>query len=229
VTTVRLLSYNIRSTRDDKNALIRVIRSARADVVCIQEAPRFLRWRSKLAELARRSGLVVVSGGRPAGSNLILSSLAVTVEATHDIKFTKDPRLDQRGTSIAVMSLSGSRFAVAGTHLDLQADARLRHVHELHATLDRLVPEQVPTIVAGDMNALPESLVWSALAAQRQDVWAAVGAGDGFTFRSTKPYERIDGVFAGPGITSISATVLASEDTRVATDHCPLLVELEVG
>jgi len=120
--TLRLLCYNVRSMRDDRAALARVIRSAEPDVVCIQEAPRLLRWRSTCAALARTSGLVVVSGGRPAGANLIMSTLGVDVVKTVDVTFSKDPGLHQRGTAIAVLRLRGSTFAVAGTHLDLKGE-----------------------------------------------------------------------------------------------------------
>ncbi|MDT4998882.1 MAG: hypothetical protein QOK12_987, partial [Mycobacterium sp.] len=112
---LRLLSYNIRSMRDDRAALVRVIRSADAHVVCVQEAPRLLRWRSTCAALARTSGLVVVGGGRPAGANLIMSTLSVDVTKTVDVLFSKDPGLHQRGTAIAVLRLQGVTFAVAGT------------------------------------------------------------------------------------------------------------------
>src|SRR5436305_5688186 len=102
--------------RDDRTALGQVIRSVEPDVVLIQESPRFARWRSLCAELARRSNLVVVSGGRYAGSNLILSSLGVDVVSTADVLFSKDRGMHQRGTAIAVLTKLGSRFAVAGTH-----------------------------------------------------------------------------------------------------------------
>ncbi len=105
--TLRLLSYNIRSMRDDTDALRRVIRSAEADVVCIQESPRFLRWRSKFAALGRTTGLVTVGGGRPSGANLILSSLGVDFVSTQDVAFSRDPRLHRRGTTIAVLRLRG--------------------------------------------------------------------------------------------------------------------------
>ena len=131
-----MLSYNIRALRDDASAVARVIRAAEPDVVCIQEAPRFLRWRSRCAALARHSGLVIVNGGRPAGSNLIMSTLAVTVESTADVLFTKDPRLHQRGTALAVLRLGDAAFAVAGIHLDLSEGPRLRHVRELHQVID---------------------------------------------------------------------------------------------
>jgi endonuclease/exonuclease/phosphatase family metal-dependent hydrolase len=225
---LRLLSYNIRALRDDNEALFRVIRAADADVVCIQEAPRFLRWRSKVAGIARRSGLVVVTGGRPAGSNVIMSTLGVTVVATHDIGFTRDRGQYARGMAVAVLSKGPARFVLAGTHLDLVEAPRLRHIAELHATLDRLVPADLPRILAGDMNCRPGEPGWTALSSYGTDAWAEVGQGDGFTFRATGPFERIDGVFTSGAVRPVSATVLSSPDTALATDHCPLLVELEI-
>jgi endonuclease/exonuclease/phosphatase family metal-dependent hydrolase len=35
---VRVLSYNVRSMRDDRAALARVIRACAPDIVCVQEA-----------------------------------------------------------------------------------------------------------------------------------------------------------------------------------------------
>lgn len=228
MTTIRLLSYNIRALRDDNEALYRVIRSIAPDVVCIQEAPRFLRWRSRCAEIARRSGLVMVTGGRASGANLILSTLAVDVVATRQVGFSRDRGLHSRGIAVAVLRRGEATFAVAGTHLDLVDGPRLRHVGELHSVLDSFVPPGVASVVAGDMNCRPGSPVWSALAARGTDAHVAAGTGDGFTFRSTAPFERIDGVFAEAPIRVVSAQVIASPDTPLATDHCPLLVELEV-
>lgn len=220
---MRLLTYNVRSLRDDAAAVARVIRAARPDVVAIQEAPRFLRWRSKCAALARRSGLVIVTGGRPAAANLLLSTLAVDVEATRDVLFSKDPRLHQRGAALAVLRLGGTRLAVVGTHLDLVDEPRLRHVTELHAALNVFAPG-VPAIVAGDVNAGPGSPAWRALAERRPD---AEVPGDGFTYSATQPQRRIDGVFADPALRVVRAEVLDSRDVRIGSDHRPVLVELE--
>lgn len=209
------MSYNVRSMRDDLDALGRVIRSAEPDVLLVQESPRFVRWRSKCAELARRGNLVVVSGGRPAGSNLILSSLGVDVELTADILFTRDRALHQRGTAIAVLSKSGARFAVAGIHLDLVEAPRLRHVGELDAALAEHVPAEVPVIVAGDANDRPGSATWSALGGGRQDVFADHAG-------------TIDGVFVDPRLTVLGAHALDGADVAVASDHRPLLVEVEL-
>lgn len=227
-TTLRLLTYNVRSMRDDRDALGRVIRSAEPDVVLVQESPRFLRWRSLCAELARRANLVVVGGGRPAGSNLILSTLGVDVVDRADVLFTTDPKLHQRGTAIAVLTKGGTRFAVAGIHLDLVEAARLRHAAELDAAIAAHVASDVPVVVAGDANDQPGSRTWRALTAHRQDAFAVAGDGDGFTWSAADPIKTIDGVFVDPRVTVRSARVLGGPDVAVASDHRPLLTELEL-
>ena len=62
---IRVLSYNIRSMRDDRAALARVIRACAPDLVLVQEAPRFFRWRKRAARLARRTGLVTSPAAPP--------------------------------------------------------------------------------------------------------------------------------------------------------------------
>jgi endonuclease/exonuclease/phosphatase family metal-dependent hydrolase len=229
VTTLRLLSYNIRSLRDDQEAAFRVIRAARPHVVCIQEAPRFLRWRSTAARIARKSGLVVLGGGRPAAANLLLCTLEVDVRASRDVLFSKDRRLHQRGTAMASLQLSGRPFAVAGTHLDVVEPPRLRHVAELHRAVDDFVGSDVAAIVAGDMNDDPGSPVWQALEQRGADAWAAVGSGDGITSSVVQPRRRIDAVFVDRRLTVVRAEVINTADVQVGSDHRPLLVEIDLG
>ena len=228
MTSLKLLCYNVRSLRDDADALARVMREIAPEVAIIQEAPRFLRWRSTCAALARRAGLVQVAGGRTAGANLILSSLAVQVVATRDIPFSTDRNLHHRGAALALLKLGGSEFGVAGTHLDLLEAPRLRHLDELAAIAAEVVPARAPLIVGGDINAVPGSATWSRLARFGTDAWTAVGAADGFSYPSTGPVRRIDAVFLDPRIKPLRAEVLDSPDIHIATDHRPLVVELEL-
>jgi endonuclease/exonuclease/phosphatase family metal-dependent hydrolase len=228
---LRLLTYNVRSLRDDGIAVSRVIRDCQPDVVCIQEAPRFLRWRSLAAGLARRSGLVVVGGGRPAGANLLLSSLGVDVERTWDIALSQDAGLHHRGASVALMSVRGARFAVAGTHLDLRESARVRHVDEIEAALQSVLGETavlggVPTILAGDINDVAGSATWAALTRARRDAGAVSGQP---TFPAVEPRRRIDGIFVSDQVQVVSCQVLDSPDVRMASDHRPVLAELEIS
>jgi endonuclease/exonuclease/phosphatase family metal-dependent hydrolase len=228
MTSLRLLTYNVHSMRDDRAALGRVIRNAEADVVIVQESPRFARWRSRCAQLARLGNVVVVSGGRYAGSNLIMSSLSVDVVSHTDVLFSRDRWLHRRGTAIALLAEAGTSFAVAGIHLDLVAGPRLRHVGELDRVLAQHVPADVPTIVAGDVNDIPSSPGWQSLAAQRRDAFAVAGSGDACTSTARQPVKTIDGVFVDPRIEVRSARVLDWPDVLIASDHRPVLVELEL-
>ncbi|TMU97560.1 endonuclease/exonuclease/phosphatase family protein [Streptomyces sp. DASNCL29] len=104
---VRVLSYNIRSMRDDREALARVIRACAPDVVCVQEAPRFFRWRKAAAWLARETGLVYTTGGATAAGPMILTSLRAHVERAEDTLLPRVPGLHRRGFATAVLRFGG--------------------------------------------------------------------------------------------------------------------------
>jgi endonuclease/exonuclease/phosphatase family metal-dependent hydrolase len=222
---IRVLTYNVRSLRDDAPAVSRVIRDARPDVACIQEAPRFFRWRSKCAALARRSGMVIVTGGRDAGANLVLSTLGVDVVATRDVLLSKNRGYHQRGVAMARLRHGGTEFAVVGTHLD--GGSQPHQIGELHRALTTFAPD-VPAIVAGDINATPNMPGWIELAGRGSDAFAVAGTGDGFTSNVTALTRRIDGIFADSGITVRSVQTIDTPDVRIASDHLPVLAELEL-
>jgi endonuclease/exonuclease/phosphatase family metal-dependent hydrolase len=228
VPTLRLLTYNVRSLRDDAAAVARVIRAADPHVVCIQEAPRLWRWRSACAALARRSGLVIVTGGATAAGNLIMCTLGVEVEAARDELFSRDRGLHQRGAALARLRWHDIGFAVAGTHLDLAPAPRLRHVGELEGVIASFAGPDRPVVIAGDINDLPGSPSWLALGTGRSDAFAAAGDGAGATYSASRPERRIDAVFVGAGLTPVTARVLDGPDVEVASDHCPVLVELKL-
>jgi endonuclease/exonuclease/phosphatase family metal-dependent hydrolase len=225
VTALRVLTYNVRSLRDDAAAVSRVIRDARPDVACIQEAPRFFRWRSKCAALARRAGMVIVTGGRPAGANLLLSTLGVDVLATRDLMLSHNPGYHHRGIAMARLRFGGAEFATVGVHLD--GESQPHQIGEVHQALEAFAPG-VPTIVAGDINATPGTPGWRELTARGSDAFAAAGTGDGFTSNVKALTRRIDGIFPAAGIAVRSAQAIDTADVRIASDHLPVLAELEL-
>ncbi len=225
---LRLVSYNIRALRDDASAVVRVIRSLDPDVLCIQEAPRFGRWRGRCAALARDTDLVIVSGGRSAAGNLLLVRRSVDVLAARDVLFSKEFRRHQRGVTMGVLRRAGREFAVAGTHLDGWPQPRMRHLRQLRCVLDAFLPPGVPMMLAGDMNEDPGTPVWRALLGFGADAWASAGTGDGLTLNVTEPTRRIDGIFVAPAITVVHAASIDSADVRIASDHRPVLAELKL-
>lgn len=225
-TEVRLLSYNVRSLRDDAHAVAAVIRACEPDLVCIQEAPRFFRWRSKCAALARESGLVIVTGGRPAAAMLLLASLRVRVIEAQNLKLSKRRGLHQRGIALGTVEVTGARFAVASIHLDLVAGERLRHAGEILDVLDSCA---APTIVAGDINEEADAPAWRMLAGRYQDGWVVAPTGGEFTSTAKRPQRRIDAVFVDRGLDVVSCGVPDVPGIERASDHRPVLAVVRIG
>ncbi|WP_328912936.1 MULTISPECIES: endonuclease/exonuclease/phosphatase family protein [unclassified Streptomyces] len=229
---VRVLSYNVRSLRDDTAALARVIRACAPDLVLIQEAPRFFRWRKAAAGLARASGLVYVTGGAPAAGPMILSSLRAHVERAEDVLLPRTPGLHQRGFATAVVRIGGARFSVLSAHLSLSAAER--HV-QAGLLLDRVEALGEPYAVVGaDLNDRPGGRAFSRVAAVLQDGWATEPWGGEFTSVPGDARERIDAVFASAGVEVLGCGVpggvpgVTEADLRAATDHLPVLAALRV-
>ncbi|MFE7772347.1 endonuclease/exonuclease/phosphatase family protein [Streptomyces sp. NPDC057445] len=229
---VRVLSYNVRSMRDDEDALARVIRACRPDLVFVQEAPRFFRWRKHAARLAAKSELVVLSGGATAAGPLLMCSLRATVERTEDVLLPLTPGLHRRGFATAVVRFGRARTGLLSCHLSLRSDERYAQAGML---LDRLAAMDVPhAIAAGDINERPGGRSFRRLAGQLQDCWAVSPWGGEHTFSPADPRRRIDAVFATPGIEVLGCGVpsglpgVSAHDLRAATDHLPVLAALHV-
>ncbi|GHG72072.1 endonuclease/exonuclease/phosphatase family protein [Streptomyces griseocarneus] len=229
---VRVLSYNIRSMRDDVAALARVVRACAPDVVCVQEAPRFFRWRKAAARLARASELVYATGGGTASGPMILTSLRARVEHAEDVLLPRTPGLHQRGLATAVLRFGRARLGVVSCHLSIDADERHAQGKLL---LDRLAALDVPhAVVAGDLNDRPGGRTFGLLAGELQDGWAVRPWGREHTTRLGDPLQRIDAVFATKGVEVLGCGVpmglagVTEADLRAATDHLPVLAAVRV-
>lgn len=223
---LRVLTYNLRSLRDDGAAVVRVIRDARPDVVCVQEAPKWFRWRARCAALARRCGLVMVSGGVGAGNNMLMCDIRVDVRQARDILFTRKTGLHQRGVSSALCRIGGSTFLLATVHLDLDAEQRRTHVDELLSAL--AWAGNVPLVLGGDINEQPHEPAFVELGRRLVDAAAATGTGDQGTSNAIDARRRIDALFVDRRITPVACRAIDSADVRIASDHRPVLAELDL-
>ncbi|MFD9035494.1 endonuclease/exonuclease/phosphatase family protein [Streptomyces sp. NPDC059567] len=226
---VRVLSYNIRSMRDDEDALARVIRACAPDLVFVQEAPRFFRWRKHAARLAAKSELVVLSGGATAAGPLLMCSLRATVEWTEDVLLPLTPGLHRRGFATAVVRFAGARVGLISCHLSLRSDERYA---QAGMVLDRVAAMGVPhTIVAGDLNERPGGRSFTRLTKELQDGWTASPWGGEYTSTPTDPHQRIDAILATEGVDFLGCGVppdLDPRDLRTATDHLPVLAAVRI-
>jgi endonuclease/exonuclease/phosphatase family metal-dependent hydrolase len=215
-----VMTYNVRSLRDDVDALAAVVRECAPDVLLVQEAPRFLRWRSKRAALARRCGLVVATADRPGGL-VVMTAMRVEVIATSFSLLPKESGRHQRAVTQATVRCGGERWRVASTHLSTDAGERQRHLPTLRSLL--AADTSVPLVVGADVNEDPPGPVFADLAATYQDCFAVAGTGDGFTAPAVAARRRIDAIFADKSLRVVSCEVGSAPGVEVASDHCPVV------
>lgn len=224
---LRVLTYNVHGLRSGTAAVARVISAARPDVVCVQEAPVGLRWRSRAAELARRAGLYVVTGGRPAAGNLLLCAARVDLVSAGDHLLSRTPGLPARGCAAAVLHAGGTTIGVVGTHFGLNASERRRHAAEVAEIAEQMrAAGATSVVVAGDLNSTPAAAEWEPLLVGLSDT-AGIGAAWS-TFPVRTPRARIDVVLAEPEVAVHSRGVPDHAELASASDHLPVLAVLRL-
>lgn len=229
----RIMTYNIRhgeglDGRLDPARIAAVIRREQADLVALQEVDRQtdrVGGRDELAELAAATGLEGIfcqSIAYRNGSygNAILSRFPIRANAHCAL-----PGRERRSVLAADLELpAGGNLRFVTTHLDLDAESRLESVPVLRAFLKGLPP--LPTILGGDFNDLPGSVIVHAFA---RAGWA-LASGDRFspTYPAHAPETRIDYLLSRglPANMSLDQTRVIKEP--LASDHCPLLAVLTV-
>lgn len=216
------MSWNVRSLRDDRGAVVRTVRDVAPDVLCLQEAPRFLRSRSRLAGLARDCGLVFICGGRAAAGPALLVSQRVATGSCLEVRFPRTPGRHLRGLAAADVSLGRLRLAVGSVHLGLDADERLGHAGRVRSALAGLGSDLMA--VAGDFNEGSDEAAWRRLADGLVDVAERAGMAAP-TFPADRPRRRIDAILVSPGVDAAPVPVAGQQLAR-ASDHRPVVADL---
>ncbi|MGW0201243.1 endonuclease/exonuclease/phosphatase family protein [Nonomuraea sp. NPDC003201] len=212
-------------------ALTRVIAAMRADVLCLQETPKVVRWRARREALAAAAGLRVATPGR-VGGVAVLAGPRVAVLHAESRALRAFAGLERRALALAVLEIEGVRLAVGSLHLDLNGPARVHHAAEAMALMERAATRFGATIVlGGDINEQAHQPAWRYLAGRLADCHAVAPKGDGLTFTAARPSVRIDGVFAAreARVVSCGGADAPIADLAGASDHLPVVAELRVG
>lgn len=141
-------------------------------------------------------------------------------------------RAEPRGAIWARATLpSGRTLDVISTHLGVRRNERALQSRELLGK-DWLSSEELktPYLVCGDLNAIPRaSATYRRFAAQMRDAQRALpGHRPRPTFPSRVPLARLDHVFISTGLTVRRVEVPWNARSRRASDHLPLIVDLEL-
>ncbi|GAB1690369.1 endonuclease/exonuclease/phosphatase family protein [Krasilnikovia sp. M28-CT-15] len=218
---LRVLSYNVHGLRDDRAALVGLVRDLAPDLMIVQEAPRRFRWRHKCAALADDVGLVVAAGGLPSLGNLLLVNLRVKVHETWCLRYPLTPGRHLRGAAFARCSVKGARFTVTGSHLATDPAERPGQAERWKAAVAGV---DDPLVVGADLNEGPGGGAWRTVADGLTDTVADGGGTP--TFPATLPRHRLDALFVSPDVVVAAHEVVDTERARRASDHLPVLADL---
>lgn len=138
------------------------------------------------------------------------------------------PRLEPRGAIWASIDVGGITLNVLNTHLGLLAPEQLLQARALLGR-DWLGHHECrgPVIMLGDFNAIPGSRTHGEFVRRMTDAQDAVRL-RAPTFPARTPFLRIDHVFVGGPIKVKAISVPRFAAALVASDHRPLVVDLDV-
>ncbi len=221
--SVRVVSYNVHSLRDDLSALSAVVRGLAPDVLIVQEAPRRWRWRTKCADLAASFGMVMAVGGMPSLGNVIMTSLRVRVLDQWCMRYPLTPGRHMRGACFARLEIPGrAPFVVVGSHLSTDDAERPAQA----ALLKPALALDDPVVVGLDLNECPDGSSWQLLTDRLADAAALADLEDRHTFPTPNPTRRIDAILLDPRLELRRYRVITSDEADRASDHYPLVVDI---
>jgi endonuclease/exonuclease/phosphatase family metal-dependent hydrolase len=243
-THLRLMTYNVHGCsgmdgRVSPRRVARVIREQWPDIIALQEVDlgrRRSRAEDQAAIIAHELNLEVVfcptiTRGEEHYGHALLSRWPI--ELVKRARLPHDPTSwwqEPRSAMWARVNVNGQVVNVVTTHLGLGVRERLLQVHALFSQeWIGSFPEE-PAILCGDFNAMPGSRPYRyALQRMRDAQLLPKGHRPLATFSSMQPMIRLDHVFVSKHIEAVGVAVVRNDLTRVASDHLPLLADLQVA
>jgi endonuclease/exonuclease/phosphatase family metal-dependent hydrolase len=242
--TFSVMTYNVHSCigMDGKISPLRiaeVIARYHPDVVALQELDAGLVRTDKIdqAHLIAmtlemsfhfHSSIQVEDGGY--GNAVLCRSQVRLVKAGALPAEPLHPFFERRGAVWAEVELEGSKIQVMTTHFGLDRRERNRQAESLTGPEWLGHPEfRTPAVLCGDFNALPGSAAYRRITRQLRDAQRGL---KGLRLKGTWPVQlplmRIDHLFITPDLRVRSITIPRTPLTRLASDHLPLIVTLEL-
>jgi len=239
--SLRVMTYNVHSCRgmDGKLSparIARVIAQSAPDVVALQEID-VRRTRTGGIDQAHliAQHLGMEFEFHPTGSveeghygDAILSHLPMRLVRAQALPVVG--RLEPRGALWVAIDVDGIEVQIINTHLGLrQWERRLQ--------IDALLSDdwlghpacKSPVVLCGDLNATPDSQVCQRLQSVLRDGQRTLnGRKPSNTWYSAYPMLRIDHIYVDPTIQVRDFTVSSTRMARIASDHLPLIAELEL-
>lgn len=141
------------------------------------------------------------------------------------------PRLKprKRGVMRTMLNMPNGSVTLINTHLSvfmLEREIQLNEVLRWNGLPENAM--KVPIILCGDLNARPSSFTYRRLSRFLNDVQKSSMDQQSPipTFHARSPFSRIDHIFVSHHFTPFRTEVIRTPQTKVASDHLPLVVDL---
>ncbi len=247
---VKVLSYNVRYFQDAAgeectDAMLRLIDSLDADIVCLQEFNRRAAEASACYETltgkyehagfglaeGTDSRQAILSKYRVVRSGVVLtpeSSVWADLAVGDDTVRVYNNHLHSTSIKAADNDYITSRGFIADADRERKFRSMARRLRasgvQRAAQVDSIVaataPHRVRRIVCGDFNDTPVSYVYRTMARGAKDAFAVCGRGYSHTYRGFFDMLRIDFIFGTPDLEALSYEV----PEVGCSDHLPVLV-----
>jgi len=229
----------------DLERIARVIRDSGADVIALQEVDRWHRRSGIVDQPAVLADLLEMSAcfGRnvswpDGGEHGVATFSRYPIVSQANTRFPRDSRLEPRGVLKVVIDIPGAgEVVVLNTHLQI-ADGEFEEIAKEErqwqaARIAKMIrPITAPVILMGDFNAEPGDEELAPLGALR-DAWSVNGDRDAGRTIPGHPMlvaeKRIDLVYVNEYVQVRSAKVMTGDDSSLASDHLPVVVELSLA
>jgi len=237
---LRIVTWNIhkgigtdRSYRLDR--IIQVLRDLDADVVCLQEVDKGVprsAFEHQGERLSQALGYAHAALGlnvrvkEGAYGNLILSRHPL--KDVHNVDLTVPPKKRRSGLVARIQTGPPGGWLLANLHLGLLHMERKIQVRRLLAHLFEGADEQQALVIAGDWNEWAQRLVRRVmLAAGFHVARSDLPLREERTWPSRRPLVSLDKILYRDPVRCRHVACVLDEVTRVASDHLPLMVELQ--
>lgn len=212
----------------DPGRIAEVIAELDVDLLALQEVDRRFGRRHGLldmAAIARRTGLDLLPfATEPGGHGWRGNALLVRGGRALAQRRMSLPGGEPRGAVIADIAFGSDRLRVVGAHLGL---FRRNRALQTRAILDALaVPEDIPTLILGDLNEWRHGKASSLHALEKG--FAAADRGP-FTFPSRLPVLRLDRILGRPKGLVLGMSIHDTPLARIASDHLPLKASIDLA
>ncbi len=235
---MRIMSYNVHACKGSDGVIspariAEVIEDSDADIVALQELDCGRERSSridqameiaKLADMHHHFHPIIQVEEEKYGDAILSRHPMRLVKAESLPHDPRHPRAEERGALWVEVQTGAANLQIINTHFGLRHRERLLQSAAIRSIWLKKAQQKGPVVLCGDLNAPRSSLVCKRLRRKMRDS-AELEAR--CTWPVWRPFLRLDHIFCSEEIRIESASVIKDKLSRRASDHYPLIAEID--